>query len=550
MTPNNSKRVRLAIEEAYFSALNYWLCQREGVTAMRVLATASVVAKEYGLSQVQDALVRVSFAISDNEDTRQFVWSLKQMTAQHHGFAGPLRCLMGWLLIQLKDYPMALRVLARSLEDTPFYSVWESHHAMGLANLYSGNLSAARDSLLKAVAHHENPHPDAAWQLLGETYWRMGDNEEAETSFLKAMESVKDPYRREYLRLKLADIHLGAAVRMSSVIPIDVGKSFDNGIERFLEGLLEDKLIGPKNSKQIGSRAQAVADDYEIDIKSRLYLERFGPQIVAELARQARDLRAGVHRGRLLEEQITRQRQYLTVLKISMHGFTAHFKYLDPEDQLKFINRFLARIADIVFRFNGALDRIQPTNVMAYFGMMADGSEPSVHRMAAADALRAAFEIQDELITFFKEIKKHFFELPVEKIRLEKGGYDLRERTLGLAIGLSTGWCVFGEMSVGDKNGRLMVGHTVNIAHRLTEVARPREILTSQTTYDLVSRVVGDEFLFEDITSTIEIQGEMMVKTLKDYENRPIYRITQRDEHPPNETDIQPAKKKVIRTRA
>lgn len=530
MTQKNLKRIRLAIEEGFFSALNHWLCQRDDAAAVRVLTTASDVAGEYGLSQVQDALVRLTFAIRDEEDIRRVVWSFRQLLQNHHGFAGPIRCMMGWLHIRLGDYPMALRVLGRSLDDNPFYSPWESYHGLGLAHLHQGNLSEAREFLLKAVAHKEHPHPDAAWQLLGEVYWRMGDDEEAETAFHKAGQTVRDPYRREYLRMKLADIHSSGPVRQSGVIPIDVGKSFDHGIERFLEGLLQDKLIVPKHGQKIGERAQTVADEYEIDMKSRLYLERFGPQVVAEIARQTRDVKAGTHRGRLLEDQITRQRQYLTVLKISMHGFTSHFKYLDPEDQLKFINRFLSRIADIVFRHNGALDRMQPTMVMAYFGMMSDGSDPAVHRLAALDALRAAFEIEDELIAFFKEIKKHFFELPVEKIRLEKGGYDLRERSLGLAIGLSTGWCVFGEMSVGDRNGRLMVGHTVNIAHRLTEVARPREVLTSQTTYDLIARCAGDDYLFEDITSTIEIQGEMTVKSLKDYENRPIYRITRRDD--------------------
>ncbi len=527
MTPRDTKRFRRSIEENFFVAMNDWLAYDDGPRAARKLESLAEEARESGLAQVADAMVRLLFAVKDGEDPRRVIWWLRNLVGggRKHVFASPLNCLMGQLQIKLADHAMAIRAFKAALELQPFYCPWEAWQGMGVAHYFMNRPEEAKTDFQRAIQYPTQPHLGAAYLNLGEVHWKLGETRLAEQAYKHAVEEVNDPYQRAYLHMKLADIDSPLPVRQSDVLPVDTGAVVNRAVEEHVTGLVKDKLIPVKQEENIRERAARIVVEYEADAKTRLYLERFSPKVVAEVVRQHRDLKVGVHRGRLLEEQITRRRQYLTALKVSLRGFTAHFKFLDPEDQIQFIGDFLNRIATVVFSYNGALDRIQATNVIAYFGHMNAGSEDVGHQQAAVDAVDAAFAMQEELINFFKDIKKHFFELPVERIRLEKGGYDLRQRTLGLAIGVSTGWCNFGCMPVGDRNGRLMVGHAINIAHRLTEVSRPREVLTSQSTYDLITRLAGDRYEFEDITGNIEMDGGVHFNSLKDYENRPIYAI-------------------------
>ncbi|RJO67784.1 MAG: hypothetical protein C4523_08480 [Myxococcales bacterium] len=526
MSRRDAPTIRRKIEEDFFAALSEWLNHADAAGACRLLEQTAAQAKTHRLGQVHDVLVHVMFTIKNNEPVRKLVWSLKQQASGHaHSFAAPLLALQGLLFLRLNDYPMAIKTMRLALGETPFFCPYVAWQGMGIAFYHSGEYDEARKALLKAAAYVDHPHLGSVWLNLGEVYWRLGDVKQARDAYEKTLETVRDPYLREYVRMKLDDVNAPGPIRQSGAIPVETGVLFEQGLERFVNSLLDDKLVPPKRGEELRERARQLAREYELDVKSRLYLERFSPRVVAEILRQSRDLEKNLHRGRLIEEQIARRRQYLTVLKAGMHGYTAHFKYLDLEDQVRFINEFWRRMASVIFRHNGAIDRIQSTSVIAYFGALGTGDDDEAARLSGLDAIRAAFALQDELIVFFKEIKKLFFELPVEKIRREKGGYDLRERTLGLAVGVSTGWCHFGQMALGGRNGRLMVGHAVNIAHRLTEIARPREVLTSQTTHDLVAPVALNLFSFEDVSAKVEIDGRMRVNTLKDYENRPVYRI-------------------------
>jgi|GEM_PF-4520845 len=515
------------MELHFLMTIENWLKHQDKVSALQHLDRFAELADKSYPEQIDEIIQYFKIVITEDKSRRRFIGRLQRFRAKQSLFEDLKEVLLGNLYSDLLDYPMAVKAFEKVLANNGIKNKAKVLNSLAFAEIQNGNYQNAERVLLKASKLQKNKDISYTCQLLGEMYMAIGKVEMAEDSFELAFEKSPDPYTREYIRARLLDVSTDFPIRQSGILQFDARSIFSSNINHLVSELFAKKLVDSKNKDDLSKLSREVIESCNNEMKSSWYAERFSPVLVADIKRQNQDFNHGIHKGRLLEELISRRRQYLTCVKISMQGFTAHFKYLD--DQLNLINDFQKRIANIIFRNNGAIDRIQTTNIMAYFGFMYEGNDSGVRTRAAADAIRCAYQLQEQLIAFFKEIKKHFFELPVEKIKRSKGGYDLRERSLGLAIGISTGWCLFGEMVVGDKNGRMMVGHTVNIAHRLTEVAQPREVLTSQTTFDLAAKYLEPEFSFADITSDIELNGTLTVKRLKDYANRPVYKISSKN---------------------
>lgn len=512
------------LEFHFFNAIENWLLYQDNVKAMTELDGFDAICRKKFNTETEEITEYFKEVILENRSKRRFVGKLQQFSFDKNPVMLDLKhSLLGFLYKNLADYPMAVKAFEKVLSGENLVFDCKIINGLAFSEMQLENNEKAEKLLKSQKSIKTREDKLSCLRLLGEVLMKQGKIIEAEEVWEDALDLDPNPYTREYIRARLLDVSADFPIRQSGIIKYDAKPIFSRNINHLVSRLIASRVVSSKNRNMLEKEAKEVIDECNNEMKSSWFSERFSPVLVSDIKRQNDDFARNIHLGRLLEELISRRRQYLTCVKISMQGFTAHFKYLD--DQLKLINDFQKRIANIIFRNNGAVDRVQTTNIMAYFGFMYEGNDLGVRTRVASDAIRCAFELQEQLIAFFKEIKKQFFELPVEKIKRSKGGYDLKERSLGLSIGISTGWCLFGEMSVGDVNGRMMVGHTVNIAHRLTEVAQPREVLTSQTTFDLVGKYLKKEFEFKDITSDIEMDGQLLVKRLKDYENRPIYKI-------------------------
>jgi class 3 adenylate cyclase/tetratricopeptide (TPR) repeat protein len=135
----------------------------------------------------------------------------------------------------------------------------------------------------------------------------------------------------------------------------------------------------------------------------------------------------------------------VTVLFCDLTGSTELGERLDPEALRSLLARYFERMAGIVERHGGSVEKFIGDAVMAVFGI------PVVHEDDALRALRAAVEMRDALP-----------ELGVEG-----------------RIGVMTGEVVTGTAE------RLATGDAVNVAARLEQAAEPGEILIGDETYRL-----------------------------------------------------------------
>lgn len=175
------------------------------------------------------------------------------------------------------------------------------------------------------------------------------------------------------------------------------------------------------------------------------------------------------------------QKRAITVLFADVVGFTPLAERLRAEDTVKLLNELFTLLTEIVFRHGGTLDKFVGDSVMALFGA------PSEQPDHAARALACA----EDMLRF-----------------LDTGNAGWAERygvRIELAIGVSTGECVVGNIGSERRMEYTAIGDVVNTAARLEAIARPNQILASEAT----AAAAGDGFELID-RGERELPGKRM----------------------------------------
>lgn len=183
------------------------------------------------------------------------------------------------------------------------------------------------------------------------------------------------------------------------------------------------------------------------------------------------------------------ERRKVAVLFAGIQQFAGIAGKMNPEEVVDLLNNLHSGLTEIVFKYEGTLDKYIGDLVMAVFGA------PNAHYN---DVERAVFTAVD--------MKKY-----IDEINIKRKGEGLRKITLG--IGISTGEAVAGNMGVIDRIDYTVVGYSVNTAMQLEKMARKGQILTTAKVYDEVKYLVDACPL---VTKTAEGRG----KTFEVYEIR------------------------------
>lgn len=167
------------------------------------------------------------------------------------------------------------------------------------------------------------------------------------------------------------------------------------------------------------------------------------------------------------------ERKNLTVIFSDVRGFTKFSESHQPEEVVAMLNEILTAQVEVVFKYNGTLDKFVGDELMAFFG--APG-ETHINNHAIT-AVRVALEIQAKL-----------------KILKEKWSGEKKE-SLSIGIGINTGDAVVGNMGSAERMDYTIIGDNVNLAARLCSAAGGDEILISEATYEQVKDQIRSERL-------------------------------------------------------
>jgi class 3 adenylate cyclase len=155
------------------------------------------------------------------------------------------------------------------------------------------------------------------------------------------------------------------------------------------------------------------------------------------------------------------ERRQLTVMFADLVGSTELSGRLDPEDMRDAITIYQECVAKQVIEIEGHVAKYMGDGILCYFGW------PQAHEDDAERAARAALNIISSLA-----------------LASTPHGEKLEAR-----IGIATGLVVVGDLiGEGASQEEAVIGETPNLAARLQSIAKPGQIVVSDTTRQLLSQ--------------------------------------------------------------
>ncbi len=171
-----------------------------------------------------------------------------------------------------------------------------------------------------------------------------------------------------------------------------------------------------------------------------------------------------------------------TVLFVDIRGFTTLSEDKEPEKIVELLNNYFTQVTDIVIKNGGHLNKFVGDEAMVVFGT------PVPNPQHAEVAVKTALNIQDEIARFYSMDR-------------------LGDMAINVGIGINSGVMVVGNLGSAKRMEYTVIGDNVNVASRLTSIAKAGEILISKRTYELIDK--------EKNNLEIEERGKVSVKGRK-----------------------------------
>ncbi|MBI4774279.1 MAG: HAMP domain-containing protein [Deltaproteobacteria bacterium] len=150
-----------------------------------------------------------------------------------------------------------------------------------------------------------------------------------------------------------------------------------------------------------------------------------------------------------------------------IRGFTTLTERIPPEELLALLNGYFSLATEVIVKHRGYIDKFVGDAVMAVFGApVADPDHP-------INAVRALIDLRDRMADYNAAIGN---------------GIQLR-----VGMGATLGQVVAGNVGSQTRMEYTVMGDTVNVASRLTQMAKPGDILISSTLYQRASSMIRTE---------------------------------------------------------
>jgi class 3 adenylate cyclase/HAMP domain-containing protein len=154
-------------------------------------------------------------------------------------------------------------------------------------------------------------------------------------------------------------------------------------------------------------------------------------------------------------------RREVTVVFCDLRGFTAFTESSEPEEAMNVLREYHAALGELIFRYEGTLDRYAGDGVMVLF------NAPIPFPDHARRAVKMAVEMRDSIGRLTAKWRN-------------------RGHSLGFGVGIAVGYATLGQIGFERRLEYAAIGSVTNLASRLSDEAKAGQIIVSQRTYGLV----------------------------------------------------------------
>lgn len=170
-------------------------------------------------------------------------------------------------------------------------------------------------------------------------------------------------------------------------------------------------------------------------------------------------------------------RQEVSIVFSDLRNFTHFSETAEPEEIMAMLSEFHTLYGEIIFQFDGTLERFAGDGVMVFFGAPVPFKDHAQRAVAMAVTAR---ERMEGLRTRWKKL-----------------GYNL-----DISFGIATGFVYVGNIGFEGRMDYAAIGKTTNLAARLCAAAKGGEILINRKTLYRVEELVEVEEIGE-----LEVKG-------------------------------------------
>jgi len=170
------------------------------------------------------------------------------------------------------------------------------------------------------------------------------------------------------------------------------------------------------------------------------------------------------------EDLLESHRREITVTFCDLRGFTAFSEIAEPEEVMSVLHEFHRELGQLVFDFDGTLERFAGDALMIFFNDPFPCPDPPLQAVRMAQAMQ-------------------------ERVAELSVGWRRRGYDLALGIGIAAGYATLGRIGFEGRFDYGAVGSVVNLAARLCAEAKGGEILLAAGVQAAIGEAVAAEEL-------------------------------------------------------
>ena len=168
------------------------------------------------------------------------------------------------------------------------------------------------------------------------------------------------------------------------------------------------------------------------------------------------------------ESVLDSHRREIVVVFCDLRGFTRFAESSEPEEVMTVLKEYHEALGDLIFRFEGTLERFTGDGVMVFFNDPMPCDDPALRAVQMAIAMRSRV----------KELADTW----------ARRGHDL-----GLGIGIAQGFATLGRIGYEGRFDYAAIGSVTNMSARMCAAASPGQILVTQRVFSATEPfAVGD----------------------------------------------------------
>jgi adenylate cyclase len=168
------------------------------------------------------------------------------------------------------------------------------------------------------------------------------------------------------------------------------------------------------------------------------------------------------------EKLLESHRREVTVVFCDLRGFVAFSETTEPEEVMQVLREYHAALGELIFRFEGTLERFAGDGLMVFFNDPVPCPDPAARAVRMAAAMRQRVGDLTEI-------------------------WRKRGHQLDFGVGIAQGYATLGKIGFEGRFDYAAIGTVTNLAARLCGEAAGGQILISQRVYAAVEALAVAE---------------------------------------------------------